>query len=55
MNLQLWIPVFVLIVGLLVWFFAAPPKIQEIGRIFFMTGFLVFLLSIAGHVLHISG
>lgn len=55
MNLQLAVPVLVIIVGLLMWRYAAPPKVAETGKIMFACGFLVTLMAVSGHVLHISG
>ncbi len=51
MNLSLAISVAVMIVGLVLYLVATPPRPNEIGRLMFVTGLLVTLLRTAAHVM----
>ncbi len=42
-----WVPVLVLIVGLLMWALPSPPLIKDAGRIMFCCGLLVTLFTSA--------
>ncbi len=42
-----WVPVLVLIVGLLMWALPSPPLIKDAGRIMFGCGLLVTLFTSA--------
>jgi hypothetical protein len=39
------LPLLIAIIGLIMYFIASNPKVQEIGRIMFWTGLLAFLLG----------
>jgi Na+/phosphate symporter len=39
----------VALIGLVLYFIATNPKVQELGRIMFWTGLLAFMLGAAGH------
>lgn len=49
------VPLIILVIGLLLWYFAPGPKAQETGRLMFFAGLLVLLFSAAGHVWKIGG
>jgi hypothetical protein len=44
-----YLPLFVCIVGLLIWALASNPKISEAGKIAYGCGLLAFLFQVAGH------
>jgi len=43
----IYLSLLVALIGLLMYAFAANPKLQEIGRVSFFAGLLAFLLKIA--------
>lgn len=45
----IYIPLLVALLGALLYGLAASGKVQELGRIMFFCGLLVFLLAIGGH------
>lgn len=47
------VPALALILGLLVWFAASNPKVSEAGKWLYVTGLLVTLFALAGHVIHL--
>jgi Na+/phosphate symporter len=42
----IYLPLFVALVGVLIYAFAVNPKLGEVGRIMFAFGLLVFLLGV---------
>ena len=53
MSVTLAVSFFVMILGLLLYWFAGPPKLQRIGEIMFFCGLLASLLMFKG-VFHLS-
>lgn len=53
MSVTLAISFFVMLFGLLLYWFAGPPKLQRIGEIMFAFGLLATLLMFKG-VFHLS-
>lgn len=49
MSVTLILSAVVLVAGLILYFLAAPPKLQEAGRLAFFAGLLVCLLHFSGH------
>jgi Na+/phosphate symporter len=43
-----FIPLIICVIGLIMYFIATNPKVQEIGRIMFWTGLLAFMLGGSG-------
>lgn len=46
------LPLLICVIGLIMYFVASNPKVQEIGRIMFWTGLLAFLLGGVGPLIH---
>jgi hypothetical protein len=46
--------VIVLVIGLVLYLIAGPPKVNEIGKIMFFAGLLAFLLASGTHVTRIG-
>lgn len=56
MNISFAIPIAVMIVGLILYYFIASAKTQEVGRLMFFAGMFVAMLKFAGSAsLHIGG
>lgn len=51
--MEIYLSLLVSLIGVLMYGFAANPKLQEIGRIMFWTGLLAFLLGVPGHPLNL--
>ena len=49
-----YLSLFIALVGLLMYGFAANPKLQEIGRICFFSGLLAFLLRVTQSLIHLA-
>ena len=54
MDIAIWLPVAAAIVGALLYFLAANPKVMEVGRLMYFAGLFVALLHLAGRALRIS-
>jgi hypothetical protein len=46
-----WIPLFVCVLGLVVYIVSAVPKVAEVGRLMFAIGLFVTLFEIPGHII----
>lgn len=50
-----YLSVIVLFVGLVMYFIATHPKVEETGRLMFFAGLLAFLISVGGHAVEVIG
>ena len=50
----IFIPVLVMLLGLVVYLVTAHPKAQEVGRLAFFAGLLVTLFDLANHALRLT-
>ena len=53
--MTIFLPLLICVLGLLVYALAANPKVQELGRLSFFAGLLVFLLQIGEHIVSVFG
>lgn len=48
-----YVPLLIGLLGMVVYWMAAPPKAQELGRLMFFAGILVTLFAFSGHAIKI--
>jgi len=56
MNLYVWIPIIVMLIGLAVYLFDGRPKHERVGWVLFLIGAVVLaLVFLGGHWHHVLG
>jgi Na+/phosphate symporter len=48
-----WIPILILVIGLVLYFIASNPKVTEVGKIMFFCGLFVTTWQLAGRTVRV--
>ncbi len=53
--MEIFLPLLVCVIGVLVYALSANPKLQEMGRLAYFAGLWVFLIQVGSHMVSLLG